>query len=233
MGVTLNSVSSTRRQAVVEYLLLDSGAQLHACPIPGQKVPVPDPGIHCASGARLHTTRRRTTGVIQITRRTDSSSAFPRVCSAETNSVPWPSRSAGVLLFFPDKTQTKRSHTQLHKEESLFFVKGMLVAPLSTAGVSDQVGQELQMPTGPQMLEDVEEPVPARPATGTHHQIVMEEDNLTHLSESTLVRDVRRISRSRTVENRCSCASADFVPEAFCRLRASSWEQTTLLEPSL
>ena len=44
-------------------------------------------------------------------------------------------------------------------------VKGMLFAPLSTAGVSDEVGQELQMPMGPQMLEDVEEPMPARPAT--------------------------------------------------------------------
>ena len=32
MGVTLNSVSSIRRQAGAKYLLLDSGAQLHACP---------------------------------------------------------------------------------------------------------------------------------------------------------------------------------------------------------
>ena len=29
-GVTVNSLSSTRRQAGEEYLLLDSGAQLHA-----------------------------------------------------------------------------------------------------------------------------------------------------------------------------------------------------------
>ena len=45
--VTLHSVS-TGRQAGAEYLLLDSGAQLHACPItyPGQKIPLPDPGIH-------------------------------------------------------------------------------------------------------------------------------------------------------------------------------------------
>ena len=87
-------------------------------------------------------------------------------------------------LFFPDKTQTKRSHTQLHKEESLFFVKGTMVAPLTTAGVSDEVAQERQMPVGPQMLEDVEEPMPARPATlrdpGTPDQIVMEQHNLTH-----------------------------------------------------
>ena len=55
MCVTINSVSSTRRQAGAEYLLLDSGAQHHACPIsyPGQKIPLPDPGIHTASGARL------------------------------------------------------------------------------------------------------------------------------------------------------------------------------------
>ena len=36
---------------------------------------------------------------------------------------------------------------------------------LSTAGVSDEVAQELQMPMGPQMLEDVEEPMVACPAT--------------------------------------------------------------------
>ena len=54
MGVTINS-ASTRRQARAEYLLLDSGAQVHTCPItyPGQQVPLPDPGIHTASGARL------------------------------------------------------------------------------------------------------------------------------------------------------------------------------------
>ena len=57
-------------------------------------------------------------------------------------------------LFFPGKTQTKHSYTQLHKEESfVFFVKGTMVAPLSTAGVSDEVAQELQMPMGPQMLD--------------------------------------------------------------------------------
>ena len=55
MGVTTNSVSSIRRQAGAEYLLLDSGAQLHEFPIkyPGQKVPLLDPGIHTANGARL------------------------------------------------------------------------------------------------------------------------------------------------------------------------------------
>ena len=56
MGVTIISVSSTRRQAGAEYLLHDSGAQLHVCPCkyPGQLVPLPDLGIHTASGARRH-----------------------------------------------------------------------------------------------------------------------------------------------------------------------------------
>ena len=33
MGVTINSVSSTGRQARANYLLLDSGAELHTRPI--------------------------------------------------------------------------------------------------------------------------------------------------------------------------------------------------------
>ena len=55
MGVTISSVSSVRRQAGAEYLHLDSRAQLHACPTkhPGQKVPLPDRGIHTGSGPRL------------------------------------------------------------------------------------------------------------------------------------------------------------------------------------
>ena len=73
--------------------------------------------------------------------------------------------------------QTHHSPTHLFKEESLFFVKGMLMAPLSPAGVSDEVAQELQMPIGPQASEDVEESMPARLATlndpGTPDQIVL------------------------------------------------------------
>ena len=97
-------------------------------------------------------------------------------------------------LFFPDKIQTKHGQTQLHKEESLFIVKGTMVAPLTTAGVSDEVAQELQMPMGPQMLEDVEEPMPPRPATlrdpGTPDPIVMDHQSDT-LSESAVVQGVR------------------------------------------
>ena len=54
-GMTINFLPSSRRQAVAEFLLLDSGTQLHTCPVeyPGQRIPFFDPGIHKASGARL------------------------------------------------------------------------------------------------------------------------------------------------------------------------------------
>ena len=54
-GTTIDALPSTRRQAGAEWLLLDRGAQLHACPIkyPGQKVPFLGPGIRTPSGARL------------------------------------------------------------------------------------------------------------------------------------------------------------------------------------
>ena len=107
------------------------------------------------------------------------------MCSPETNPVSDLRADTGTL-FFLDKIQTKHSQTQLHMEESLFFVKGMLIAPLSTAGVSDEVAKELQMPIGPQMLDDVEEPMLARLATlkdpGTPDQIAMERHSLTHFS---------------------------------------------------
>ena len=75
--MTINSLSSTRRQAA-EYLLLDSGAQLHECPIeyPGQRIPLPDTGIHTASGARLQNDAGRL---------------------VRSHSLPWLSRSAGVF----------------------------------------------------------------------------------------------------------------------------------------
>ena len=79
------------------YKDLDSGAQLHACPIkyPGEKVPLPYPGIHSASGGRLqHNGGQLVT--YKLPEKTNNSSAFP-LCSSETNSTSWLSRSAGVL----------------------------------------------------------------------------------------------------------------------------------------
>ena len=57
----MSSLSRTVRQAGAEDLLLESGAQLHACPIeyPGQRIPLPVPGLHTASGARLQHDGRR------------------------------------------------------------------------------------------------------------------------------------------------------------------------------
>ena len=134
------------------------------------------------------------------------------MCSSETNSVSWCLAQQGYwsdvradtgTLFCPHKIQTKHGQTQIHEEESLFFVKGLWVAPLSTAGVSDEVAQEFQMPLGPQMLEDVEERMPARLARlatlrdpGNPDQNRDGTAQPDTLSESTLVQDVRRISRT-------------------------------------
>ena len=95
------------------------------------------------------------------------------------NPFSWLSRSAGYwsdlradtgTLFFPDRIQTQHSQTQL-------------MSLLVTAGVSD-VAQELQMPIGPQALEDVEEPMPSRLATlkdpGTSDQIALAKHSLTY-----------------------------------------------------
>ena len=99
-GITMNSVSSVRRQAGAEYLLLDSGAQLRPISYPGQKIPLPGRGIHTASGARLqHDGGRLVT--YKLSRRTNNSSAFSCVCRSETNFVSWPSplnRGSGVIF---------------------------------------------------------------------------------------------------------------------------------------
>ena len=85
---------------------------------------------------------------------------------------------------FLDKTRRNVATHSCTRKRVCSLSKGRWVAPLTTAGGSDEVAQEIQMPVGPQMLEDVEEPMPARPAAlrdpGTPDQIVMEQHNLTH-----------------------------------------------------
>ena len=117
-------------------------------------------------------------------------------------------------LFFLDKIQTQQSQTQLHQEESVFFFKGMLMAPLVTAGVSEDVVQELQMPISPQTLVDVEEPMPARLATlkdpGAPDQIVDQQSQTHFPSQSRCLMCVEprgHHSSHREVENRRSRAS--------------------------
>ena len=139
MGVTINSVS-IRRQAGAEYLLLDCGAQLHACPIsyPGQKIPLFDPGIHTASGATLQQDGGRLVTYKFPEGRTIR--VIFHACAVQN-----PILSLGRLAqqgYWSDLRAGTRSHTQLHKEDSLFFVKGTMVAPLTTAGVSDEVAQK-------------------------------------------------------------------------------------------
>ena len=168
--------------------------QFDACPItyPGQKIPLLDPGIHTASGARLqHDGGRLVTYNLPEGR---SFRVLFHACAVQKPILSlgclaqqgyWSDLRANICtLLFLDKIQMKPIQTQMHKEERLFFFKGMTVAFLSTAGVSDEVAQVLPMPLGPHMLEDVEEPMLARSAAlrdlGTPDQIVMEQHNLTH-----------------------------------------------------
>ena len=130
MGVTLSSVSSTRRQTGAESLLLDSGAQLHARPIkyPGQKYRWLI--LHTTSGARLqHDGGRLVTYKLPegLTIR-----VLFHACAVQKPIVflgclaqqeYWSDLRADIgTLFFPDMIQTNHSQSQLHKEESLFFL---------------------------------------------------------------------------------------------------------------
>ena len=164
--------SSKSKQSGAENFLLDSGAQLPECPIqyPGQRIPMPDPGLHTASGARVQHDGGRRLRTKHLEARTIR--ALYLACDVQKTIISLDSlaqhgycsdlRADTGTLFFPDRIRTQPSH---HKEDSLFFVKGMLMAPLVTAGVSDDVVQEIQMPIDPQALEDVEEPMLYRPVT--------------------------------------------------------------------
>ena len=211
------------------------------------KVPLPDPGIHTASGARLqHDGGRLVTYKLPEGR---TIRVLFHACAVQK-----PILSLGCLaqqeywgdlradtgtLFFSDNIHMKHSQTQLYKEESLFLVKRTLFAPLATVGVTDEVAQELQMPMGPQMLEDVEDPMPARLATlrdpGTFDHIVMEQHSLTHFPSQPCCkicvesrgRDSphREQSKIDAVMPLLQFDYGTWVTESLCRSRASSWEQ--------
>ena len=121
-----------------------------------------------------------------------------------------------------------------------------MVAPLLTAGVSDEVAQELQMPVGPQMLEDVEELMPARSATltdpGTPNQIVMEQHSLQHFPSQPWCKMCVE-SRGHDSTHREQSKIAAVVPQLLLddgyvgdggplQIACFPWEQTPLLEPS-
>ena len=120
-GVTINSVSSTRRQVGAEKLLLNT---VHSfthvrSEYPRQRVP------YTASGARLqHDGGRFVTSRLPSGR---TIRVLSHACKFQR-----PILSVGCLaqqVHCSDLTGTFSflgSRTQLHKEESLFFVKGML-----------------------------------------------------------------------------------------------------------
>ena len=196
-----HSLSSGLRPTDAEYLLLDSGAQIHASPIeyPGEKVSLTDPGIHTASGTRLKHDGGRLVRFMLPGGRTI------RVLS-HARDVQRPILSLGCLAkqgywsdLRADTGTLYNSQIPLHNEGSLFFVKEKLISPLTATEVSDDAAQELQMPIGSQALSDVEEPMPSRLATlrdpGTSDQIVVDHLLFDAFAESTLVQGLRGIKR--------------------------------------
>ena len=108
-------------------------------------MPLLDPGIPTASGARHQHDGGRLVTYFQkdeqlecFSTRVQLRNKF-RLLAVSLSKWSDFSADAGTL---PDKTWTKRSHTQLHK----FFVKGTMVAPLTTAGVSDEVADVCRIP---------------------------------------------------------------------------------------
>ena len=95
-----------------------------------------------------------------------------------------------------------------------------MVAPLSTAGVSDEFARELQLPLLPQMLEDVEEPMLARPATlrdpGIPDQTVREQHSLTHFPSQLCQGSPSRCSGSFLFSNSCLCLQLCDMQSAEC-----------------
>ena len=109
MGVTLNSVSSTRKQAGAEYLFLDT--------YPGQIIPLPNPGIHTASGVGLQHDGGRL-----VSYKLPEVRVLFHACAVQKQILflgrlaeqgYWSDFRADTgTLFFPYKIQTK--HRQLH-----------------------------------------------------------------------------------------------------------------------
>ena len=120
---------------------------------------------------------------------------------------------------------------------------------LLTDGVSDDIAQELQMPIGPQAVKRCGETlaISSCNAQRSRHSSSNRAGSAESdtFPESALVQSVRRITRTRLSTSRtvkkstkcchncrvCSLTSATWRTEALCRLRASSWERTYLLEP--
>ena len=85
VGVTINSRSSTTGKAGEEKLLLDNGAQQHACLVkyPVQRIQLLDLEIHTANGVRLQHDGGRLAR-FKLSRRQDNPSAFPCVRCQKT-----------------------------------------------------------------------------------------------------------------------------------------------------
>ena len=162
-------------------------------------------GIHTASGAKLQHDGGRLGTNFQNDEQSECFSTRVQFRNKGCLLAVSLSRGTGVILAqilehcsFLIRPRRNRAKHRCTRKRVCSLSKGFWLRLLLTAGVSDEVAQELQMPMGPQMLEDVEEPMPARPATLRSRHSRSDRDGTTQsdtLSESTLVQDVCRIQR--------------------------------------
>ena len=256
MEVTINSLSSTRRQAGAECLLLDSGAQLRACLIKyrGQKVPLLDPGIHTANGARFqHDGGRLVT--LKLPEGLTIRVLF-HTCEVQkpifSLLVVSLSRCTGVIFaqthvhcsFLTRSRHTTQPNTVAQGREFVLCQRDA-DGTLGDSWCESRCRSKVTDADWPQTLDDVEEPMPARLATlkdpGTSDQIVLDQHSLTHfLSQPWCKMCVASPGRKSHIENsrksmqRClnlSLTTATWEMEALCRLRVSSLEQRLFLKP--
>ena len=172
-----------------------------------KSIPLLDPGIHTAICGRFQTDGGRVVGFKLPEGRTKR--VLFHACDVQKSIL-----SLGCLaqqgywneLCADTVTLTQYSQTQLHMEERVLCHR-------DADGALD-VAQELQMPIGPQALDDEEEPMPS-PSCKTQRSNRAGSAQSDTFPESALVQSVRRISRTRlsttrTVENRRSGAITSF-----------------------
>ena len=107
---------------------------VQACPVkdPGHRVPLLDPGIHTASGARLRDEGGRLVRFTLPEGRTirvifhacDVQKPFSLLVVSLSRKYWSDLRADTDTLFFPDRVRIQHSQIQLHEKESFFYVRG-------------------------------------------------------------------------------------------------------------
>ena len=185
----------------------------------------------------------------------ENSSAFPFVRFSKTHCLSlgclaqqgyWSDLRADTdALFFPNKIQTHHSQTTLAQGREFVLCQRGCWWRLADRWCEGRFRSRVTDADWPQMLDDVEEPMPARPTTlkdpGTLDQIVLDQHSLTLFPSQPWCKMCveprggdsphREQSKIDAVVPQLQIDCGHMEMEALFRLRVSSWEETPLLEP--